>query len=218
MSRFVGTLQPPLLSTLPSITNDDRVVVLSTNEGSKYYFESAAEWGQLTVNLTWKVPVRVAATSNINTSTPGATIDDVALTSGDRMLLVNQTTGSQNGIYLWSGAASALVRSKDADTTALLTPGSTIYIREGTNEGGNLYVVSNTTAITVGTTTVVLTKHLLRNSSSNTASTLVARDSSGNFQAGEISNTKSIFTASATPKYEVGFNSTYNSLDFNYVG
>ncbi len=49
----------------------------------------------------WKEPVRAVATSNLSTTTPPPfTLDGVNIQSGDRILLTNQTTISQNGIWV----------------------------------------------------------------------------------------------------------------------
>lgn len=57
--------------------------------------------------LAWKQEVRAASTANLSITAPGATIDGVAMVSGDRVLLKNQSTPSENGIYVWNGAAVA---------------------------------------------------------------------------------------------------------------
>lgn len=66
--------------------------------------------------LDWKDNCRAASTGNVNLASPGATLDTVALANGDRILLKDQTTATQNGIYIWTGAAVTLTRSTDAQT------------------------------------------------------------------------------------------------------
>jgi hypothetical protein len=61
--------------------------------------------------------VQAASTGNINTAAPGSTLDGVTLSTNSRILLKNQTTVSDNGVYLWQGASTALTRSDDADAT-----------------------------------------------------------------------------------------------------
>lgn len=60
-----------------------------------------------------KTPVRVATTTNITLSGT-QTIDSISVVAGDRVLVKNQTTASQNGIYVCS--AGAWSRSTDTDT------------------------------------------------------------------------------------------------------
>ena len=82
-------------------------------------------------NLNTKEPVRVASTANINLAAPGATIDAIAMASGDRFLAKDQSTASQNGIYVWNGAASPATRSIDSDTFDELEA-ATVQVEEGT--------------------------------------------------------------------------------------
>lgn len=102
-----------------------------------------------------KEPVRAASTANISTATPGASLDGVTLTNGDRILLKNQSTTSQNGIYVWAGAASALTRATDADSAADFVLGFLVYVREGTVNGTTYWVYNTATSpITVGSTSL----------------------------------------------------------------
>lgn len=94
----------------------------------KSYVDSAVE------GLAWKDSARVATQSNINLSSPGATIDGITMASQDRVLVRNQSTQSQNGIYVWNGAATALTRSLDASTFAELEQ-AIITVEEGTDAG-----------------------------------------------------------------------------------
>lgn len=94
----------------------------------KSYVDSAVE------GLAWKDSARVATQSNINLASPGSTIDGITMVSQDRVLVRNQSTQSQNGIYVWNGAATALTRSLDASTFAELEQ-AIITVEEGTDAG-----------------------------------------------------------------------------------
>ena len=94
----------------------------------KSYVDSAVE------GLAWKDSARVATQSNINLASPGATIDGITMVSQDRVLVRNQSTQSQNGIYVWNGSATALTRSLDASTFAELEQ-AIITVEEGTDAG-----------------------------------------------------------------------------------
>ena len=94
----------------------------------KSYVDSAVE------GLAWKDSARVATQSNINLASPGATIDGITMVSQDRVLVRNQSTQSQNGIYVWNGASTALTRSLDASTFAELEQ-AIITVEEGTDAG-----------------------------------------------------------------------------------
>ncbi len=62
-------------------------------------------------------PVVAVALTNITVASPGATFDGVAPVSGDpilgRLLLTGQTVNTENGTYIWNGAASPLTRTTD---------------------------------------------------------------------------------------------------------
>lgn len=66
------------------------------------------------IGLKWKTPVKVRAQGNIDLSAPGATIDGETMVVDDRVLCDQQATGTEDGIYLWKGAAVAMVRADDA--------------------------------------------------------------------------------------------------------
>lgn len=80
------------------------------------------------LGLRWKAPVRAATTANVTLSGT-QTIDTIALTAGQRVLVKNQSTASENGIYVV--AAGAWSRATDADSAAELNS-ATVFVAEGT--------------------------------------------------------------------------------------
>lgn len=106
----------------------------------------------LITGLTWKSAAVVATTSNITLS--GEQIIDGTLTSSSRVLVKNQTTQTQNGIYVSS--SGAWIRSTDADTGSELV-GATIYIETGSTNSSTQWSCSNT-SITIGTTNITFVK------------------------------------------------------------
>lgn len=84
--------------------------------------------------LAWKDSARVATQSNLNLASPGATIDGVTMTSADRVLVRAQTAGAENGIYVWTGATTAMTRAADASTPAELEQ-AVLTVEEGTSAG-----------------------------------------------------------------------------------
>ncbi|WP_051318176.1 hypothetical protein [Cohnella thermotolerans] len=93
--------------------------------------------------------VRAATIANITLSGL-QTVDGVALAEGDRVLVKNQATGNENGIYVAS--SNAWTRSADADTSAKLAAGIFVQVKEGSANAGTGWVLSNPGAITLGTT------------------------------------------------------------------
>jgi hypothetical protein len=88
--------------------------------------------------IAWKDSVRSASTANVTISGPGASIDGVALTSGDRVLLKNQTAPAENGIWIFNGAAVAMTRSLDANTSLSLEAAVTT-VEEGTTNSATTW-------------------------------------------------------------------------------
>jgi len=105
--------------------------------------------------LDVKTSVRAGTTANVTLSGT-QTIDGVALIAGDRVLVKNQTTGAQNGIYVV--AAGAWSRSTDADASAEVTSGMFTFIEEGTVNSDTGWVLTTNGAITLGTTVLTFTQ------------------------------------------------------------
>lgn len=84
--------------------------------------------------LAWKDSVRVKTQANLDLSTPGASIDGVTLSNGDRILVASQSTASQNGLYVFNGASTPATRSLDASTFAELEA-AVVTVEEGTDAG-----------------------------------------------------------------------------------
>lgn len=66
--------------------------------------------------LAWKDNVKVSTQSNINLTSPGASINGITMVLNDRVLVPLQSVASENGIYIWNGAAVPMTRSLDANT------------------------------------------------------------------------------------------------------
>jgi hypothetical protein len=105
------------------------------------------------VGLDVKDSARVATTgSNIDLSSAPAAIDGVTLSSGDRVLVKDQSTASANGIYTYAGSGNSMTRATDFDADAEVTSGAFVFIEEGTVNGDNGFVLTTDGSITVGTT------------------------------------------------------------------
>ncbi len=102
--------------------------------------------------LKWKESVVVATTANITLS--GEQTIDGVLTSASRVLVKNQSTQSQNGIYV--SAAGAWTRSTDADSAAELE-GATVRVQQGTSNSDTTWI-QTTDGITLGSSNIVWTQ------------------------------------------------------------
>jgi hypothetical protein len=149
------------LDNATSEATASRLVIRDTNGQAKFGTPTddshAATKGYVDAarsGLDVKQSVRAATTAPINISADlenGDVIDGVTLATGDRVLVKNQSTGSENGIYVVaaSGAAS---RATDADTSAEVTAGMFTFVSEGTVNADSGWVLTTNDAITLGTT------------------------------------------------------------------
>lgn len=94
-----------------------------------------------------KDAVLVATTESITLS--GEQTVDGVLTSASRVLVKDQSGAAQNGIYLTG--AGVWARATDADTAEEIA-GTTVYVSQGTANGGKTYRLATTGTITLGTT------------------------------------------------------------------
>jgi len=90
------------------------------------------------------------------------TVDGVATVLNDRILVKDQATGTDNGIYKVTTEGTAevafiLTRSTDFDADAEVTPGAFTFIEEGTN-GDEGWILTTNATITVDTTTLTFTQ------------------------------------------------------------
>ena len=109
--------------------------------------------------LDVKDSVRVAstATATIATLDAGQSLDGVTLAQGDRVLLKNQSTGSENGIYVINADGSAATRATDFQS-GYVTSLAFVFVEEGSSNAQNGYILTNTGTITVGSTALTFTQ------------------------------------------------------------
>lgn len=110
----------------------------------------------LALGVGWKETVRAATTANSALATTfenGDIIDGVTLATGDRILIKDQSTGGENGIYVVQ-ATGAPVRATDADSAADILQAAT-WVQEGTVNADTAWVNTTNAPITLGTTATV---------------------------------------------------------------
>ena len=110
----------------------------------------------LIAGLDWKQAVHAATIANINLASAPASIDSHTLNSGERVLVKDQSTQSENGIYQFNGAGSAMTRTTDADTWAELV-GAVVYVEQGSTNQGTKWNNTNVSGGTLGVTAVTFT-------------------------------------------------------------
>jgi hypothetical protein len=115
--------------------------------------------GGARASLAFKAPCRVATTASITLS-GYQTIDGVALASTDadngyntRVLVKNQDTASQNGIY--EPATGAWSRAKDCDGSDDIRDGTRVFVAQGTTQSGG-YVFTTDDPVTIGASNITI--------------------------------------------------------------
>lgn len=124
--------------------------VNALDAATKQYVDAVAE------GLHVHASVKAATTSNINLATDleaGDVIDGVTLVAGDRVLVKNQSTTSENGVYVAvaSGAAS---RATDYNTASEIDAGDFFFVSGGTLYNNTGWVQTET-VVTLGTDPIV---------------------------------------------------------------
>ena len=125
-----------------------------TDAANKNYVDAQLQ------GLDVKNSVRVATTANGTLSSAfanGQTVDGITLATNDRILIKDQSTGSENGIYTVN-ASGAPTRATDFDADSEVTGGTFFFVEEGTVNADNGFVMTNDGSVTVGTTALVFTQ------------------------------------------------------------
>lgn len=121
----------------------------ATDAANKQYVDNRV------AGLSYKDEVRLATTANVNLASAlanGQSLDGQTIVTGDRILVKNQSTQPENGIYIApsSGAAS---RASDADSTSDMN-NLTVYVTQGTTNGGKEFT-QTTQNPTIGSSNIV---------------------------------------------------------------
>jgi hypothetical protein len=125
----------------------------STDAATKAYVDAVTE------GLHIHAAAIAATTANVTLASAlenGDTLDGVTLATGDRILVKNQTTTSENGIYIVQ-ASGQPTRATDFDTAAEVDSGDFIFVSSGTVNGSTGWVQTNKPA-TIGTDPILFTQ------------------------------------------------------------
>ena len=144
------TLSLPNAVTFPGSVTLNADPANPLEAATKQYVDAVAE------GLHVHASVKAATTSNIDLSKDleaGDVIDGLTLVAGDRVLVKNQTTTSQNGIYVVQSSGAA-VRAADFDTPTEIVPGDFVYVSLG-SVYNNTGWVQTQKVTTVGTDPIV---------------------------------------------------------------
>ena len=189
----------------------------SLQAATKSYVDTIAASGiQYHEPVRVESPVALTATYDNGTSGVGATltnagtqeaitIDGVALSLNDRVLIYQQTDATQYGVYtvttVGDGASNwVLTRSTDTDSYNPSDPdalgqGDAFFVKEGATGAGELYVMNTVGTITFGTTDITFTQ---------VAATAVYTAGTGLTLDGTEFNTNQDISTSASPTFSGG--------------
>lgn len=118
---------------------------LDTDAANKAYVDSVAQ------GLDPKQSVGVATTANLAALSGLLTIDGVTVTAGERVLVKNQSTPSQNGIYVASATAWSRATDMDAWTEV---PNAFVFVEKGSTQADTGWVCTADTGGTLNTTAI----------------------------------------------------------------
>lgn len=159
------TLTSPILTgtvTVPTPVN-------ATDASTKAYVDSTVQGlsvkGSVVVGTTAALPTNTYSNGTAGvgatltaTATGALIVDGHTMASGERILVQNEATAANNGVYVCTtagaiGVAYVLTRSTDMDH-AVEFPGAFVFVESGTVNAGAGFVVANPGPFTIGTTAV----------------------------------------------------------------
>ena len=162
-----------------------------------------------------------ASTANVNISNgleAGDTIDGVTLVAGDRVLLKDQSTATENGLYLAVGSgAGAASRDPEHDSIAELS-GGMVVVNQGTANDNKIFLCTTDSDGSLGSTNITYT--VITPSNTGTVSSIGLTQSGSEFtiantpvtSAGNI--TIDVNRISAT---KIGANTNISDTEYGYL-
>ena len=184
----------------------------------------------ISAGIVNRTAVKVASTVNIASLSTLLTVDGVVLTAGERVLVKNQTTTSENGIY--DAAVGAWSRSSDSDTAGELLVGYYYFVTAGSTQAASSWTIS-TAPTTLGSSPVLFSQFaaaisytagtfltLVGNafsaSTGTTSSTLAIGDDSRITGAAQKASNLSDVANLATARTNLGVTATGVDTTYNY--
>jgi hypothetical protein len=159
----------------------------NTDVANKSYVDQAI------AGLRNRTVAECASTANVNISNAleaGDAIDGVTLVSGDRVLLKNQSTATENGLYLAVGSgAGAASRDPEHDTIAELS-GGMITVNQGSSNDNKIFLCTTDSSGSIGSTSITYTQ--------------VTPSNTGTVESVGITQSGSEFTIGNTPITSTG--------------
>ena len=176
---------------------------------------------QAVAGLRTRTIAECASTANVNLANgleAGDAIDGVTLVAGDRVLLKNQSTATQNGLYIAvaSGAGTAS-RDPEHDTIAELS-GQMIVVNQGSANDNKIFLCTTDNDGSIGSTSITYTQ--VTPSNSGTVESVGITQSGSEFTIGNTPITSSgnitlnVNRISAT---KIGANTNISDTEFGFL-
>jgi hypothetical protein len=134
-------------------------LTLSGAPSSDLHAATKAYVDSVTEGLHIHASVRAATTANVTLATAlenGDVLDGITLATNDRILVKNQTTQSENGIYVVQ-ASGQPTRATDFDTAAEVDSGDFVFVSSGTVNASTGWVQINK-PVTIGTDAIAFSQ------------------------------------------------------------
>ena len=186
----------------------------STDAATKAYVDSVTE------GLHIHESVVAATTTNVNLANAlenGDTLDGVTLATGNRILVKNQTTTSENGIYVVQ-ASGQPVRATDFDTATEVDSGDFVFVYSGTANASTGWVQTNKPA-TIGTDPITFTQfsgagtYLAGNGLTLTGNTFTIDTSITQTRVANVSDTEIGYLDGVTSAIQTQLNAKFDSAN-----
>lgn len=108
---------------------------------------------QILNNIKIRAAVKTCSVGNINLLSPGSSINGVTLVNGNRVLIKNQSSAYENGIYVFDSPTTPMIRSIDANTWESF-PSSFVITEKGTVNADTLWICTSDFGGFLGTTPI----------------------------------------------------------------
>lgn len=174
------------------LTNLGTPTANSTDAATTAYVDTAI--AALNSLFDSKASVKAASTANGVLATAfenGDTLDGITLSTGDRILLKDQSAPAENGIYIVN-ASGAPTRATDMDAWAEI-PGAFVAVEQGTANADTIWLCTSNSGGTLNTTAI--TWQQIPTTAGYTSSNFVTRET----PSGSINGSNVTFTLANTP-------------------
>ena len=185
----------------------------SSDAANKSYVDQAV------AGLRTRTIAEVATTANVNLTNgleAGDTIDGVTLVAGDRVLVKDQSTATENGLYLAvsSGAAS---RDPEHDSIAELS-GGMVVVNQGSTNDNKIFLCTTDSDGSLGTTNITYTQVTPSNTGTVTSIGITQSGSEFSISGSPVTSagniTLDVNRISAT---KIGANSNVSDTEYGFL-